>query len=174
MSDSCLYLWNLSLSDNQENKKHKTKHIFHTIYKTKHEIRSERLCFVKTIFRGIKMLFHKNELKEFNKKFNEPYGEISNTGKYNTILSKNYCLGMNSQKTSRNNNVLVLGRVNPDHEKNFVEPNLLQANRSYVVIDSDELYEKYKDFFNKEGYTIKVFNLIDMEHSNYYNPFRYI
>ena len=120
------------------------------------------------------MLFHKNELKEFNKKFNEPYGEISNTGKYNTILSKNYCLGMNSQKTSRNNNVLVLGRVNPDHEKNFVEPNLLQANRSYVVIDSDELYEKYKDFFNKEGYTIKVFNLIDMEHSNYYNPFRYI
>ena len=121
------------------------------------------------------MLFHKNELKEFNKKFNEPYGEISNTGKYNTILSKNYSLGMNSKKTSRNNNVMVLGGNGTGKERCFAIPNLLKANSSYVVIDDDEIYETYKDYFVKEGYRIKLFNLVDVENHNFsYNPFKYI
>ena len=113
------------------------------------------------------MLFHKNELKKFNKKFNEPYSEISNTEKYNTILSKNYCLGMNSQKTLRNNNILVIGGSGTGKSRFFIKPNILEANCSYVITDpSGKLSTSVGKYLEENGYKVKIFNLVDMEHSN--------
>ena len=54
-------------------------------------------------------------------------------------------------------------------------PNLLQANCSFVVTDpSGELLESTGKFLEDQGYKIKVFNLVEMQHSNCYNPFNYI
>lgn len=117
------------------------------------------------------MIF-KNELKEFNKKYNEPYGDSRNDGKYNTILSKNYVLGLDSEKTFHDN-IIVYGGNKYEQEENFIIPNLLKANGSYVVIDRYNLYEKCKDFFRKEGYKIKVFNPEHQDQSCFYNPIKY-
>lgn len=51
----------------------------------------------------------------------------------------------------------------------------MQLNTSYVVTDpKGELLRSCGRLLKKAGYEIRVFNLIDMSHSNNYNPFNYI
>ena len=56
-----------------------------------------------------------------------------------------------------------------------MKPNILQNNCSFLVCDpSGELFrDTYKEL-KEAGYKIKVFNLVNMRYSNYYNPFAYI
>lgn len=57
----------------------------------------------------------------------------------------------------------------------FVKPNLLQANCSYVITDpSGELLETMGTYLERMGYEVRVFNLVQMDHSFCYNPFNYI
>ena len=57
----------------------------------------------------------------------------------------------------------------------FVKPNLLQANCSYVITDpSGELLETMGFYLESMGYEVRVFNLVQMDHSFCYNPFNYI
>ena len=57
---------------------------------------------------------------------------------------------------------------------NFVGPNLMQANCSYVVTDpSGGLFKEYGHFFERQGYHVKCFNLSRMSEGNHYNPFHY-
>ena len=57
----------------------------------------------------------------------------------------------------------------------FVKPNLLQANCSYVITDpSGELLETMGSYLERMGYEVRVFNLVQMDHSFCYNPFNYI
>ncbi len=57
----------------------------------------------------------------------------------------------------------------------FVKPNLLQANCSYVITDpSGELLETMGSYLERMGYEVRVFNLVQMDHSFCYNPFHYI
>lgn len=52
---------------------------------------------------------------------------------------------------------------------------MLQANCSYVITDpSGELLETMGGYLKNMGYEIRVFNLVQMDHSNTYNPFNYV
>ncbi len=116
-----------------------------------------------------------NQLKQFNKKYNDPYGTERNDGKDNFILSQNVYLGMDSFKTRFNNNVLVIGGSGSGKSRFFVKPNLLQANCNYIVTDpSGELVESTGHFLEEQKYEIKIFNLCEMNKSLCYNPFEYI
>ena len=117
-----------------------------------------------------------DDYNQFNKHFNEPYDSTNNDGPHNLILSKEMRLGMD-QRTRLNLNALVVGGSGSGKSRFYVKPNLLQLNSdcSYVVTDpSGELLAATGDALKEHGYKIKIFNLVDMRHSNTYNPFEYI
>jgi len=97
------------------------------------------------------------------------------SGCRNMILSKNISMSMNGRKTQRNNNVIIIGGSGSGKSRFQVKPNILQANCSFVVTDpSGELLEAEGEFLRREGYELRVFNLVEMDHSNCYNPFHYV
>jgi type IV secretion system protein VirD4 len=92
-----------------------------------------------------------------------------------TYLSQNVALSMDTRKTLRNNNVLIIGGSGAGKTRFFVKPNILQTNCNMVITDpSGELLESCGTYLKQEGYTVKVFNLVEMNKSNCYNPFHYI
>lgn len=96
-------------------------------------------------------------------------------GTKNMIFSKEIYLSMDGRKTLRNCNALVIGGSGTGKSRFLVKPNMLQANCSYVITDpSGELLETMGGFLKNQGYEIRVFNLVQMTHSNTYNPFRYV
>ena len=96
-------------------------------------------------------------------------------GSKNMIFSNEVYMSMDGRKTFRNNNVLCIGGSGTGKSRFFLKPNALQANCSYVITDpSGELLETLGKPLKELGYEIRVFNLVQMEHSNCYNPFHYI
>lgn len=96
------------------------------------------------------------------------------------ILSPNISLDMDTRLTRRNCNVLCIGESSSDNKQNYILPNLLQANCSYVVIDySGEMQKETEQRFREKGYAIKVINLRQLDdlgpvEGACYNPFHYI
>ena len=116
-----------------------------------------------------------NELDEYNRKFTEPFGSTKHDGKNNMILSQDLFMSMDNKAIRRNMNVFIIGGSGSGKSYNFVGPNLMQANCSYVVTDpSGGLFKEYGHFFERQGYHVKCFNLSRMSEGNHYNPFHYI
>ena len=108
------------------------------------------------------------------KQFSKQYEDNDNKDN-NILLTENVHLSMNSSVTRRNNNVLVVGGSGSGKTRFMIKPNIMQANCSFVITDpKGEILETQGEMLKKNGYKIKVFNLVDMEHSNSYNPFKYI
>ena len=96
-------------------------------------------------------------------------------GVRNMIFSNDVYLGMDGRKTDRNCNNLIIGGSGTGKSRYEVKPNILQANCSYVITDpSGELLETMGGYLKNQGYELRVFNLVQMDHSNCYNPFHYI
>lgn len=116
-----------------------------------------------------------SNLDEYNKRFTEPFGKKIHDGKNNMILSQDVFMSMNAQHIRRNLNVFVIGGSGAGKSFNFVGPNIMQANCSYMITDpSGGLYKEYGAFLEAQGYRVKCFNLTHMERGNHYNPFRYL
>ncbi len=93
----------------------------------------------------------------------------------NIILTDDVQLSLDTAKTGKNLNVCVVGGAGTGKTYNYVLPNILQANTSYVITDRcGYLLKKTGKFLKDQGYIIKVLNLNDTEHSNHYNPFDYV
>ena len=93
----------------------------------------------------------------------------------NLILTQHVRIGLDSRKHRRNLNVLVCGGSGAGKTRFYCKPNLLQANTSFVVLDpKGELTRDTGSLLKKMGYEIRVLDLIHMEDSHCYNPFRYI
>ena len=93
----------------------------------------------------------------------------------NIILSQNMRLGLNAKKHRRNLNVLVVGGSGAGKTRFYAKPNLMQCNTSFIVADPKcEMLRSIAPLLIENGYDIKVFNLIEPENSDGYNPFVYI
>ena len=93
----------------------------------------------------------------------------------NIIFTKTEGMSLNTRKTGKNLNMLIIGSPGTGKTRYFAKPNILQANTSYVITDpKGEILRDTGCFLQKKGYRIKVLNVIDMEHSDGYNPFEYI
>ena len=93
----------------------------------------------------------------------------------NIILSQNMRLGLNAKKHRRNLNVLVVGGSGAGKTRFYAKPNLMQCNTSFIVADpKGEMLRSIAPHLIEKGYDIKVFNLIEPENSDGYNPFVYI
>lgn len=142
---------------------------------------SKPLRYIKTFCLRIGEIFEKIPIlrsihKWITNKLAEHFGHPEDiTGSKNMIFSASIFMSMNTRKTRRNNNVLVIGGSGTGKSRFVVKPNMLMANCSFVITDpSGELLETMGVFLENEGYEVRVFNLVEMEHSNCYNPFRYI
>ena len=99
------------------------------------------------------------------------------------IKLENLCKSYNDKVVLNNINLeiadgetlAIIGGSGSGKSYNFVGPNLMQANCSYVVTDpSGGLFKEYGHFFERQGYHVKCFNLSRMSEGNHYNPFHYI
>lgn len=108
-----------------------------------------------------------------NKAVNKKYTEKDYSS--NKILSQNVRIGLDGRRHRRNLNTLVIGGSGAGKTRFFCKPNLMQCNTSFVVLDpKGEQLRDVGNLLEKEGYVIKVVDLINMNRSHCYNPFRYI
>ena len=108
-----------------------------------------------------------------NKAVNKKYTEKDYYS--NKILSQNVRIGLDGRRDRRNLNTLVIGGSGAGKTRFFGKPNLMQCNTSFVVLDpKGEQLRDVGNLLEKEGYVIKVVDLINMNRSHCYNPFRYI
>jgi len=93
----------------------------------------------------------------------------------NTLLTQNVRMGLNGKVHRRNLLQIVIGGSGAGKTRFFCKPNLMQANCSFIVTDpKGEMLRAVAPLLLEEGYEIKVFDLIDPERSDSFNPFPYI
>lgn len=93
----------------------------------------------------------------------------------NKILTQNTAIGLDGRAHRRNLNVLVCGGSGSGKTRFYAKPNIMQANTSFIILDpKGELLRDTGHLLERQGYDIKVLDLINMEKSDCYNPFKYI
>jgi type IV secretion system protein VirD4 len=103
----------------------------------------------------------------------QPY--IDKNPQNNVILTQSESLSINTRKTMRNLNILIIGGSGSGKTRYVVKPNLLQLHTSYVVTDpKGVLINEVGKVFADAGYIIKTFNTVDFFKSMHYNPFTFI
>ena len=108
--------------------------------------------------------------KELNRKYMDHQHKEANI-----ILTQHVRLGMDGYKTQRNMNILVIGGSGSGKTRYFCKPGLYSANCSYLITDpKGELLRSSGGLLLSLGYEVRVFNLIDPEQSDCYNPFVYV
>ena len=107
--------------------------------------------------------------REVNKKYQQE--PISN----NKILTQKVSIGLNGKIHRRNLNTLIIGGSGAGKTRFYAKPNIMQCNTSFVVLDpKGEIIRDVGNLLIKNGYEVKVLDLINMERSHCYNPFVYI
>ncbi|WP_326910670.1 VirD4-like conjugal transfer protein, CD1115 family [Sedimentibacter sp. MB31-C6] len=142
------------------------------------------LIFVSLLYWSVAIYFITSDKKYM---FGKEHGTASWAGKEeikkiidkdennNIVFTETEQMSLNTKKTRKNLNVLVVGGSGSGKTRFYVKPNIMQANTSYVITDpKGELLRETGSLLYKKGYKIKVFNLIDMDYSSRYNPFVYI
>lgn len=101
--------------------------------------------------------------------------QFSQDKKTDRILTQNVRMGLDGYKHNRNLNTLVIGGSGAGKTRGYALPNIMQANSSFIVTDAKgEIIRSVGNLLIKEGYDIKVLDLINFQNSDKYNPFRYI
>ena len=95
--------------------------------------------------------------------------------KRNVILTQHLRMSLNSRQHLRNLLQIIVGGSGAGKTRYIVKPNIYEANASYIATDpKGELARSAIPLLLREGYVIKVFDLVDPDRSDCYNPFRYI
>ena len=90
-------------------------------------------------------------------------------------LTQHVRLGLDTHKHRRSLNVLVIGGSSAAKTRSFVLPNILTANTNYVITDpKSEVLLATGGYLKEQGYDVRVLNLVNLEQSDGYNPFRYL
>jgi type IV secretion system protein VirD4 len=93
----------------------------------------------------------------------------------NVILTEHLRMGLNSKTHRRNLLQIVVGGSGSGKSRFVVKPNIYLANTSYICTDpKGEILRAAAPLLLRRGYVIRVFDLIDPDRSDCYNPFHYI
>lgn len=94
--------------------------------------------------------------------------------KNDMIFSKNARMGLFNKnlpyKWQLNKNVVVVGLPGDGKTFNFVKPNIMQMNSSYIITDPKGLLvHEVGQMLANNGYNIKVFDLVHLSNSDQFN-----
>ena len=93
----------------------------------------------------------------------------------NVILTQHIQMSLNSWLHQRNLLQIAVGGSGSGKTRYVVKPNIYLANTSYLCIDpKGEVSRDTIPLLLRKGYTVRVFDLVDLERSDCYNPFHYI
>lgn len=91
------------------------------------------------------------------------------------VLTARHRAAADTWQTGLNNNVLVLGASGAGKTRNHLKPNLLQAQGSYIVLDSKgTLYRDMAPYLRKQGYQVDQLDFTTMSGTIGYNPLDHI
>ncbi len=112
--------------------------------------------------------------KEITKRYAELLEGSAQKAANNAIMSKNVYVSLNAQKHFKALNTLILGTTGSGKSRYFLKPNLLQMNSSYVVTDpKGEILASCGEMLRRNGYRVRVFDILNMGNCNTYNPLKY-
>ena len=101
----------------------------------------------------------------------------------NLLLTRHFRIGVDGYKHKHNTNILVVGGSGAGKTRTYAVPNVLEAARagpagkgcSLVITDPKaEILRKTGRYLLRQGYEVRVFDLIDSSASFCYNPFVYV
>ena len=91
------------------------------------------------------------------------------------LFTANRTAETDTWRSGLNNNVLVLGSSGCGKTRNHLKPNLLQAQGSYIVLDSKGiLYREMAPYLRKQGYQVDQLDFVGMNGTLGYNPLDHI
>lgn len=91
------------------------------------------------------------------------------------LLTSESAESMDSWATGLNNNVLVLGCSGAGKTRNFLKPNLLQCEGSYVVLDAKgRLFHEMGPYLREHGYAVDCLDFTTMEGTIGYDPLHHV
>ena len=96
---------------------------------------------------------------------------------FNRILSQNVRMSLDFRRLKLNGNILICGGSGAGKTFYEVKPNLMQMPHHCSFISTDpkgEILRSEGEMLKKNGYNVKVINLLEMDKSDCYNPFSYI
>ena len=109
------------------------------------------------------------KIREIAKRYaQKPYSQ-------NKILTQKVVLGLKAREHRRNLNVLVCGGSGSGKTFFYAKPNIMQCNTSMVILDcKGENCRDTGSLLEQKGFKVKVLDLINMDKSHCYNPFKYL
>lgn len=98
---------------------------------------------------------------------------------FNQIFTQNAQMGLFNKRLPIekhvNKNVLVIGGTGDWKTRSFVKPNALQRNSSYIFTETKGLLQhEIGQSFEKDGYQVKIFDVLTFSNSNRFNVFKYM
>lgn len=100
---------------------------------------------------------------------------IDKTSARNLLMTRTERLSLDTSKTFRNLNALVIGSSGSGKTRYYIMPNMRQMSMNYVVTDpKGELYAEMRRPLKDAGYTVHALDLKSMVNSGHFNPLRYI
>lgn len=95
--------------------------------------------------------------------------------KNHRILAKGEYRDNNTWVSGINNNDIIIGPSGAGKTRNYVKPNIMQCNESFIVADTKgNLHKQLGSLLDKNGYHIQVVNYKNVKNSMGYNPLDFI
>lgn len=92
----------------------------------------------------------------------------------NLILADEVNVNIDSARENYRNTNCLIGNKEQVYN-NFIQPNILQMNMSYIIKDYDgEILSEYGNILEAKGYIVKVINYMNTKESLEYNIFDYL
>ena len=108
------------------------------------------------------------DAKELNRRYRDTKGP-------NLLMTRNFRIGVDGYQHKHNTNVLVVGGAGAGKTRTYAVPNVLEAGCSMVITDpKSEILRKTGSYLLRQGYEVRVFDLINPDASFCYNPFVYV
>lgn len=109
------------------------------------------------------------KIREIAKRYaQKPYSQ-------NKILTQKVVIGLKAREHRRNLNVLVCGGSGSGKTFFYAKPNIMQCNTSMVILDcKGENCRDTGSLLEQKGFKVRVLDLINMDKSHCYNPFKYL
>lgn len=104
-------------------------------------------------------------------------GNKKNSAEYatnNVIMSKNFYVDLNTKRHFHALNTLLLGVSGSGKTRFWLKPNLMQMNCSFAITDpKGEVLDSCGELLRRNGYDVKIFDIVDKKDCNTYNPLKY-